>query len=137
MKHIFTLLILIGLCPVSLGCIISPYKMTIMNSENLRNLSDVIFFGKLVDLKTKEDGKQLANFFVIKSIKGELEWRMEIRNEDLTSCFRVSEPSIVHTIYLPLSHNFQGNMKLQTLHLMALYPLTGQWVKSGDLNKIV
>ncbi len=69
MKHIFTLLILIGLCPVSLGCIISPYKMTIMNSENLRNLSDVIFFGKLVDLKTKEDGKQLANFFVIKSIK--------------------------------------------------------------------
>jgi len=62
--------------------------MTIMNSEKLRNLSDAIFFEKLVDLKTKEDGKQLANFFVIKSIKGELEGRVEIRNEDLTSCFR-------------------------------------------------
>ncbi len=59
-----------------------------MNSEKLRNLSDAIFFEKLVDLKTKEDGKQLANFFVIKSIKGELEGRVEIRNEDLTSCFR-------------------------------------------------
>ncbi len=88
MKQIFTLLILIGLCPVSLGCIISPYQMTAMNSENLRDLSDVIFFGKLVDLETKKDGKQLAKFFVIKSIKGELEGRVEIRNEHLSSCFR-------------------------------------------------
>lgn len=88
MKQIFTLFILIGLCPISLGCIISPYKMTAMNTENLRDLSDVIFFGKLVELKTNENGKQLAKFFVIKSIKGELEGRVEIRNEDLSSCFR-------------------------------------------------
>jgi len=62
--------------------------MTAINSENLRNLSDVIFFGKLVALETSEDGKQLAKFFVIKSIKGELEGRVEVRNEELSSCFR-------------------------------------------------
>jgi len=88
MKKIFTLLILIGLCPISFGCIISPFKITAMNSENLRNLSDVIFFGKLVDLEINENGKQLAKFFVIQSIKGELEGRVEIRNEELSSCFR-------------------------------------------------
>jgi hypothetical protein len=88
MKQIFTLLILLGLCPVSLGCIISPYQMTAMNSENLRDLSDAIFFGKLVELKTNKDGKQLATFFVIKSIKGDLEGRVKIRNEHLSSCFR-------------------------------------------------
>jgi hypothetical protein len=71
-----------------LGCIISPYQMTAMNSENLRDLSDAIFFGKLVELKTNKDGKQLATFFVIKSIKGDLEGRVKIRNEHLSSCFR-------------------------------------------------
>ncbi len=88
MKQILTLLILIVLCPTCLGCMLSPYKLTAMNSEKLRNLSDVIFFGKLVELKTKEDGRQLATFFVIKPIKGDLEGRVRVRNEVLSSCFR-------------------------------------------------
>ncbi len=88
MKQILTLLILIGLCPTCLGCMLSPYKLTAMNSEKLINLSDVIFFGKLVELKTNKNGKQLSTFFVIKSMKGDLEGRVKIRNEHLSSCFR-------------------------------------------------
>ncbi len=88
MKFFLIILITIGSSPISFGCIISPYQRAIMYSDDLKESSDVIFFGKLAELKTKESGEQLATFFVIKSFKGNLEGRVKVKNEILSSCFR-------------------------------------------------
>ena len=75
-------------CANGFGCIIDPFQTTIMRVDQLKEKSDVIFFGKLVELETSDQGKQVAKFYVIKSYKGEVSGRVIIRNEVLNSCFR-------------------------------------------------
>ncbi len=88
MIRYFAFLILLASYTHASGCIIDPYQATIMRSDQLKEQSDVIFFGKLVNLETSLEGKQVATFFVIKSFKGGLSGRVVVRNEVLSSCFR-------------------------------------------------
>jgi len=59
-----------------------------MYSDEIRKKSDVVFFGKLSELETKNTGEQTAIFTVIKSYKGDLKGEVIIKNEILSSCFR-------------------------------------------------
>lgn len=82
------ILFLLIFSATSQACIIDPFKMTTMHSEDIRKKSDVVFFGKLVEVVMKDNGSQEAKFIVIKSYKGNAIGNITIENKELTSCFR-------------------------------------------------
>lgn len=80
------ILITLLVCAVSVdACIISPYHMTVTQSEEIRDKSDVVFFGKLSKLDTNKSGEQTAVFTIIKSYKGSLSGDVVIKNRFLSS----------------------------------------------------
>ena len=88
MRMILTILLILIFSSELQACIISPFKRTAMNSDEIREKADIVFFGKLAKLSMKSTGEQTATFTVIKSYKGNVTGDITIRNEKLSSCFR-------------------------------------------------
>ena len=87
MKILLTLSLLV-FSPIASACAIDPFKMTTINSEEIKKRSDAVFFGKLKEIVLKENGTQEATFFIIKTYKGNVSGNIVIENKELTSCFR-------------------------------------------------
>ena len=73
-----------------MACIISPAQRIVMNTEQYIESSDVVFFGKLESLELNNE-EQKAFFTVIKSYKGNPEFKVSIINKYASSCSRAFE----------------------------------------------
>lgn len=125
-----TLFILLFISSSSFGCLISPYQRTAMNAEKLKELSDIIFFGKLVKFDIKPNGKQVATFTVIKSLKGDVDGHIQIRNEEISSCFRVFK-TIDSAYYLfATKSNIPGQYEITSSNSNGFIPL--EWAVEHD-----
>lgn len=88
MKKILLVVLFIMSSTGVLACAISPFDAIVSNSDKFFENADVVFYGEVMDLSTKGEYTQVAEFHVTKTFKGGEYNKVTIENKMHTTCSR-------------------------------------------------
>jgi hypothetical protein len=113
MKSLHKWVVLVFICVRANACIISPFQITIHNSEQLKDESSIFFFGRLdsqsIDIVNKI---QLVKFTIIHSYKGDVSGQISIVNDLSSSCSRAFENPMSAYYVFAMQDSESNNYKI-------------------------